>query len=583
MANMTNTLYNHPTYTARAELLETDARVLLAYHRAKAVTKAWNLSLEDIGRCSKRFWDMQFDPILVLDIGCNNILACHINLFLGFLAPLVPQRPDLLPIVQRGLKGELFGNFLISEIGHGLDILNLETTATKVADGFILNTPHSGATKFMPPTTPIPGYPKMAIVMAKLIVDGDDRGAHPFLVSTSDEFGMCKGVISTRLPPRSGSSPLDYATTFFDHVHLPPNAFLGKSHSAPQDKHAQLNRYIWRIGIGAIALPLTAVTAAKIGASIGIDYSFRRYVQGKGPEKVPIISFRTQQLPVLYATAIARVLEAWRPKALEQFMAPDVSSSVRSGVAVVFKATVCRLVVAYFREVGERLGAQGTFGHNLLSQMEMDTRGISIAEGDVLVLSIRLFSELLIGRYALPAPGDPSSLLARHSTAIFARCKKLLASFPGGHRDARFNDLLLPQAEPALVALGHAYAYAAARDAGLPQPLLDLFECAVMKLDAAWYAEHAGIGEDARMMREDAAVRAALPHIREYADALDVRRWVTAPIVSDKAWEAWVKQLRSHRGDGLQESYGRKQALMDVPILGHSELVYNDGPVSARL
>lgn len=97
--------------------------------------------------CTKRFWDFQRDPVLVLDIGCNNILACHLNLFLGTLIPMLLHRPDLKPIIERGLRCEYFGNMLLSEVGHGLDILSIETTATKVADGFVLNTPHPDAAK----------------------------------------------------------------------------------------------------------------------------------------------------------------------------------------------------------------------------------------------------------------------------------------------------------------------------------------------------------------------------------------------------------------------------------------------------
>ena len=97
--------------------------------------------------CQKRFWDMQADPILVVDVGCANILGCHVNLFIGTVAALVPRRPDLLPIVESAVRGEFFGNLLLTEVGHGLDILNLETTATKVADGFVLHTPHRSAAK----------------------------------------------------------------------------------------------------------------------------------------------------------------------------------------------------------------------------------------------------------------------------------------------------------------------------------------------------------------------------------------------------------------------------------------------------
>ncbi len=40
------------------------------------------------------------------------------------------------------------GQFLMTEVGHGLDIVNMETTATMQPSGeFILNTPSSQAAK----------------------------------------------------------------------------------------------------------------------------------------------------------------------------------------------------------------------------------------------------------------------------------------------------------------------------------------------------------------------------------------------------------------------------------------------------
>lgn len=162
--------YKHWTFTLRPELLTYDERVKLAYARAKAITLAWSksfspplmakltavlppdLSIRDVGACTTRFWNLQRNPILALDVGCNNIIACHLNLFLGTIIPMLPRRPDLLPIVERGLRCDLIGNMLLSEIGHGLDILNIETTATKVSDGFVLHTPHPDAAKYV--TTP---------------------------------------------------------------------------------------------------------------------------------------------------------------------------------------------------------------------------------------------------------------------------------------------------------------------------------------------------------------------------------------------------------------------------------------------
>jgi alkylation response protein AidB-like acyl-CoA dehydrogenase len=46
------------------------------------------------------------------------------------------------------LKGETIGLYLLSERGHGLDALNIETTAHQQEDGtYVLNTPREEATK----------------------------------------------------------------------------------------------------------------------------------------------------------------------------------------------------------------------------------------------------------------------------------------------------------------------------------------------------------------------------------------------------------------------------------------------------
>lgn len=106
-----------------------------------------DLEIEDIGSCSQKFWDCLSDPILAVSGGASNIIVWHVNLFHGTLAPLLRRRPDLQPIIERTLKGDLMGKWLLSEVAHGLDVTNIETTATKVSDGFILHTPHPRAAK----------------------------------------------------------------------------------------------------------------------------------------------------------------------------------------------------------------------------------------------------------------------------------------------------------------------------------------------------------------------------------------------------------------------------------------------------
>jgi hypothetical protein len=48
----------------------------------------------------------------------------------------------------------------------------------------------------MPPTTPRSGLPVVAVVIARLIVDGENYGVRPFLVPLGDGREMCKGVVA---------------------------------------------------------------------------------------------------------------------------------------------------------------------------------------------------------------------------------------------------------------------------------------------------------------------------------------------------------------------------------------------------
>ena len=50
--------------------------------------------------------------------------------------------------------------------------------------------------RFMPPSMPVAGIPRIAVVFARLMVGDDDRGIRPFIVSLGDGKKMCKGVTS---------------------------------------------------------------------------------------------------------------------------------------------------------------------------------------------------------------------------------------------------------------------------------------------------------------------------------------------------------------------------------------------------
>jgi acyl-CoA oxidase len=105
------------------------------------------ITTKDILDCSDKFWELCAEPLLAADLGAFTILNCHVNLAIGVLVRYLPVRPDLAPLVQDLLDFKVIGLYLLSERGHGMDAFNIETTATKVTTGFILNSPGEQAMK----------------------------------------------------------------------------------------------------------------------------------------------------------------------------------------------------------------------------------------------------------------------------------------------------------------------------------------------------------------------------------------------------------------------------------------------------
>ncbi|KAE9402542.1 acyl-CoA oxidase [Gymnopus androsaceus JB14] len=560
-----NKLYEHPLFTIRNEYLSKDESVSLAYQRARLLLRTYRLSAADVEHCSPKFWSLMTDPICSLDIAMFTIIAAHVGLTIGTLSRHLKSRPDLRPLVDRLLRFDTVGIYLLTERGHGLDAFNIETTATKNKHGFVLHTPCEEATKFMPASTPGFGIPKVALVNAKLIVDGQNRGARFFIVPICNEHEMYRGVFSTRLPPRSGTNPLDFSITQFDHVQLPPTALVASDIADFSPPERPLEAWwdeIWRIQLGTMAVPAPWISALKATAFIGGRYSMHRTIIGKSSTtRIPIISFRTQQWPVLNATAVAMVLDTWFPRSIKFAMADTTDNRVRHAMSVIVKTTICRHFQRCVSEMAERCGAQGTFEHNYMAKIENDGKGVIIAEGDVLTLCIRLFSEILQDRYAVPIPSAGSSLLAAHAAGLIEENKQIVRSLPG-HRDDSFNSLILPQSEPVIEAIGHAMAYAAAQEAKLPQHVLDVYECSVIRRDPAWYSENAGLNRMAQRLREDAAVTAALPHLEAHIDALHIEDYVSAPIISDAGWKTYVASLPTYSGNAEPSQMQRIQAVL---------------------
>ncbi|KAF7335672.1 Acyl-CoA oxidase [Mycena venus] len=544
-------LAKHPLFTVLVEGLSVDERVALAYKRARIVLQTHNLSALDVQQCSQRFWGLFTDPIICFDLGMFTILAAHVGLAIGTLSRHLQSRPDLQPLVDEFLRFEKVGLFLLTERGHGTDSFNIETTATRLADGsYILNTPREEASKFMPASTPSFGISKVALVMARLMENGQDFGCRYFVVPICNEKEMFRGVTSTRLPPRSGTSPLDFAITSFHNVRLPATALISSTPfkiAAPSNPLASWWDENWRIQRGTLLIVSPMLHSIKMAAYIVGNYSLRRCITDRQNVLKPIFEFRTQQWPIASAVAMGGVYEMWYKAVIHDSIDGGRPQHIQHALAVICKTTIMRHGLRIIPELAERCGAQGTFEPNFMARIQNDAVGGIIAEGELTTLCIRLFSELLLGRYNIDMPSSGESLLSQHAHRLLEENRKLLVKF-GGHRSAEFNSIILPQSQAVIEAIGHALAYAAALENKIPQPLLDMYECAVMRLDPAWYCE-AGISRLEQRLREDRAISFMLPDIKLYLSDLNVADLVTAPIVDDESWKRYAASLPTFAGN----------------------------------
>ncbi|KAJ5164065.1 Acyl-CoA dehydrogenase/oxidase [Penicillium coprophilum] len=484
---------------------------------------------------------MHMDHLAALDGGAFTLLTIQCNLFVGTVAPFAINRPELHSILQSAMNFEVSAQFMLTEVNHGLDARNIQTTATILPNGDIdLHTPSPNDAKVMPPTTPRGGIPVIAVVMARLTNEEKDCGIRPFLVQIGDGKEMCKGIIAKVLPPRTGAHPVDHALTYFNHVHLPRSALLGSLESRKEERGFFLST-IHRVVVGTLALSGAAIPGLKVATFNAYRFSCNRI-----------------HLPILYSVAQYSVLESFYISSVEAFRDKSIDSRIRHGIAIAFKAAALAHFGKSVKAMNERCGWHGHFENNQILQLELEMRGVSTAEGEIRVLAIKLASELLIGRYQMPPPKKPSSPISRHETSLFSEGKALLLqSGKGTHRGERFNRDILPLALPLVEAIGHRMAFEAAREANIDSKLLDLYAIGVIKEDSAWYAEQGGLSREIQREMETQAADALFPDLEDIMEASGLQAYSNAPMTSKGLWNEFVAGLETFEGNATPHLLSR--------------------------
>ena len=114
-------------------------------------------------------------------LGNENAIGVHTALFLHVLKREVSdeQAKNWVPFAE---SGNILGAYVQTELGHGTFVGGIETTASfdRETDEFVVESPTLSSTKYWPGAL---SYScTHAILMARLIIDAQDHGVHPFMV-----------------------------------------------------------------------------------------------------------------------------------------------------------------------------------------------------------------------------------------------------------------------------------------------------------------------------------------------------------------------------------------------------------------
>jgi len=165
----------------------------------------------------------------LLDPGWFTRNGVHFGLFMGAISGqgTQEQQQEWLPQV---FMLSIFGCFGMTELGHGSHVRGLETVATYIPESqeFDIHSPTLTATKWW-----IGGAGQTAThcsVFARLVVDGDDKGVHCFVVQLRDTetHAPMPGVSVGDCGAKMGRNGLDNGWIQFHHVRIPREQMLMK-------------------------------------------------------------------------------------------------------------------------------------------------------------------------------------------------------------------------------------------------------------------------------------------------------------------------------------------------------------------
>ncbi|KAF1771591.1 hypothetical protein GCK72_003418 [Caenorhabditis remanei] len=232
----------------------------------------------------------------------GNPMALHGVMFIPALSAQASdeQQAKWLP---RALRREIIGTYAQTEMGHGTNLQNLETTATYdiSTQEFILHTPQITALKWWPGN--LGKSSNYAVVVAHMIIKSKNYGPHPFMVQLRDEktHNPLPGITVGDIGPKMAYNIVDNGFLGFNQYRIPRTNLLMRHTKVEADgtyikpPHAKIN-YSAMVHVRSYMLTGQAIMLS-MALNIATRYSsVRRQGQiDKSQPEVKVLDYQTQQ------------------------------------------------------------------------------------------------------------------------------------------------------------------------------------------------------------------------------------------------------------------------------------------------
>ncbi len=425
------TILSSPEFGYRAELSDERYREVVLQWLRKLTAEGFGalaVPQEFGGGGDPRGFLAAFETLAFHDLSLTIKFGVQFGLFQSSIL-LLGTRWHHERFLRATSSGELLGGFAMSELGHGSNVRDLETTATYDAAKreFVIHTPAGSAHKEWIGNAAVHG--RMMTVFAQLIVGGTNHGVHALLVPIRDADGKpCPGVRIGDTGHKEGLNGVDNGRIWFDQVRVPREHLLNRFgdvsaegiYSSPIDNPAK--RFFTMIGTlvgGRITIGLSALSAVKSALTIAIRYGNRRRQFGEpGQPEIALLDYRTHQRRLLPALATSIVLDIALSRMVDRFIEMKSGDTrLVEGLAAGLKAYTTWFAQQAITDARECCGGQGFLAVNRIAVLRRDIDVWTTFEGDNTVLMQLLAKGLLTGYKQEFAEVGVIRLFARRATA----------------------------------------------------------------------------------------------------------------------------------------------------------------------